>query len=1540
MLEDPKYRAKFPVTLSAPATAPCSAAYELVAGTAQPDVDYSPATGSLEFAVGEDTKEIVVDVREIYLGDPAAFKLRVTSPQGLTFARAEGDALIPGKSLHDLLHDTFTGANGSLFGHEPEIGGAWEDREETGAEVGPQLVSGMADFGKPWTDFPSGYVAPIVPVLSGAGTLSLKVKIDSFVVDPAPEANASSVSISMFRWDGPAASCELAFDLRTQTLRINGTGVVTPFDYAYTFPTGAPFEIELRYELETGWVGVYVDGVWIYSQLGTPDDGSFGGMDTVNIYTHGFTSLLFDELRVTQGGPGTTHEQVVTPVPEGYLADTFFGTGSLSNHNPEYGVARWEAWNANSPILDGNGALTFLESSEEISCDGMAGGGISVNAPTRVFVETKTLPAQGRFTFGLADSPTIGQSLTGAQVELDFDRQIASLISASATTEFPFPADWATSGPLNPSLYLGSGSDVAIVRFGDTYVGGIHLESAVGDMSNFKFFFRAENTPQLELDRIILVQTGSYDLVIPETVTNLFVDTFSATDGLLYSHLPDTGTAWEDGDGIGANAPTVVDGVVQWGKPWSQYPSGYGKFASAATTEGGTLSYKFRIESYELDAAHPTGEAVMYMEVFDDTYVGAGPNLTMDLRRNYITAAAPGTVTTNWTYDFSGLTSFDFELRYELETGWVGVYINDEWIYSRQGTPNQLGGANSLYIYMHGLTGLVFDNITVKQGGPDTVHEEAEVPPPLPTVYLNDTLTGSGTLVGHVPEKGSAWQSWEGTAPSLDTGLMDFSASGGTTLQAQVPAGITGSISRTQVMMPSGPTAGQLVIGLADAPMNGQSYSGAQLDLDFAARTLTIVGTYSSTTFPFPDGWASVSPVTIKMILGNNNASVLAYLGGQFVGIAQLESVISSQNNFKFFVAGSSTDAFIDRVLIEPGDAEEMNVPPGEAIVVRDTFTAADLTPISSHVGEVNARWTMLYGDEPQSVFISNNRLRRPTYVEDMANAGGERKFYLSSARLISGLGPGIKIEFDLIRHAIAYQYDFIALYKNGDNYGNADLLAQIGYNDVTTPGATTALPFPIQQNSTHRVKIKIEDANMEVYVDGSLIVSEVLGEEMSSFLAISMFDSGDATPSFSIDNFQVKGYAQLVAAPSTLPINDTFTDVNGTYVYDHTGESGVKWLMTQAAHDAATGDGFGLKVVNNALLTQGYYGNQRNVIPDATVPADTPYFVEFGVTFAAGTGNQANLTVYQAAGTTDNDINNASWMCQLVHSNSAGIGFFLGNVVQSSNLSMPDGTPQVVRCEFNGTNLVIKLNGAVVLTDNDAMYASLPGGHVGFAIEDPIAGGQMPLDYWKVEVLPVPLIRDNFTGAGVLTGRTPDVVSTGAYQDDTWYLGDAGGSGTIAAIEGGRLVTNSDGGAHWGFGAFLPLPGNPMDVYVETQMRFNTESGNTGFNAQLGLRRPGPSASGGVFIDFTKTDATTVTATFAASGTPARSYPDWGDFTVPDADNFVVRVEARGTELKLFLNGVVVLTVTLNAPSPAGGGVWIAGAPATFEYLEAGLLT
>lgn len=199
-------------------------------------------------------------------------------------------------------------------------------------------------------------------------------------------------------------------------------------------------------------------------------------------------------------------------------------------------------------------------------------------------------------------------------------------------------------------------------------------------------------------------------------------------------------------------------------------------------------------------------------------------------------------------------------------------------------------------------------------------------------------------------------------------------------------------------------------------------------------------------------------------------------------------------------------------------------------------------------------------------------------------------------------------------------------------------------------------------------------------------------------------------------------------------------------------------------------------------------------------------------------------------------------------------------------------------------------------------------------------------------------VLRDDFTGAGTLSGRSPDTLSTGPWQEDTWWLGDAGALGTIAKVQGGQLVTGADGGAHWSFGAGLPLPGNPLDVYLEARLRNNLQAGNTGFNAQMGVRRV-PGSGAGVFCDFYISDATTVTATFASNGTPSRSYPDSGDFTVADSSNFVARIEARGSILQLFLDGVMVLEVTLNAPMTTGGGVWISGNPATFEYLEAGTL-
>lgn len=871
MLEDPKYRATFPVTLSAPATAPCSAAYELVPGTAQPDVDYSPASGSLEFGVGEDTKEIVVDVREIYLGDPAAFKLRVTSPQGLTFARAEGDALIPGKSLHDLLHDTFTGVNGSLFGHQPEIGGAWEDRENAGTEIGPKLVNGMADFGRPWTDYPSGYVAPITPVLSGAGTLSLKVKIDSFEIDPAPEADASSVSISMFPWDGPGGNCELAFDLRTQTLRITGVGVATPFDFPYTFPVGTPFEIEMRYELETGWVGVYVDEVWIYSQQGTPDDGSFGGMDTLNLYTHGFTSLLFDELRVQQGGPGTTHEQVVTPVPEGYLADTFYGTGPLSSHSPEFGTGAWEDWNGTSPTLDGAGHLTFTATNAEVFCDGMTGAGIATNGPTRIFTEIMTLPAQGQFTIGVADAPTIGQSLTGAQVELDFDRQIVSLVSASATAEFPFAAGWETMSPLNLSMYLGTGYTSVLVWFGTTYVGSIQLESAVGDMSNFKFFFRAMNTPTLQLDRVILLPATAADMQVPGGPW--LSDTFTGT-GTIEGHLPEIGVnAWEQLNYTGTNMPQLSGGMLRFDDiaatskgiaiPASNMSGVYGVVADIGTV-GDTGDFTMGVASSPMSGQSYSGSQVR----IDFNSVDNGGNDVVKIISTY-GASTPVVMPTGWR----DLPTKRFEMRITTDATKVGAYLNGTLLveYDME-SPIGAPVGFKLFISTFEAYALTLDRIQIIPDG---------VPAPeITMLHTRDDFTAADTtlVLGQVPNITENNAAWRDGSVGPDGGFFRQNGTG----SAEVVEGTDpGSYSK-------------MAYAFLDLS------AGSSFKLEFALRS--VAGAVLATTDADGVGFGKVLGIELRCTDSGENvvARLDSYSGGGGVWSAMTHSNIGNSPGHEF----------------------------------------------------------------------------------------------------------------------------------------------------------------------------------------------------------------------------------------------------------------------------------------------------------------------------------------------------------------------------------------------------------------------------------------------------------------------------------------------------------------------------------------------------------------------------------------------------------------------------------------------------------------
>ncbi len=73
--------ATFSVSLTPAATRAVTASYQTVAGTATPDVDFTPASGTLTFAAGETSKEVTVNIiTDSIAEENETFSLRLTNP--------------------------------------------------------------------------------------------------------------------------------------------------------------------------------------------------------------------------------------------------------------------------------------------------------------------------------------------------------------------------------------------------------------------------------------------------------------------------------------------------------------------------------------------------------------------------------------------------------------------------------------------------------------------------------------------------------------------------------------------------------------------------------------------------------------------------------------------------------------------------------------------------------------------------------------------------------------------------------------------------------------------------------------------------------------------------------------------------------------------------------------------------------------------------------------------------------------------------------------------------------------------------------------------------------------------------------------------------------------------------------------------------------------------------------------------------------------------------------------------------------------------
>jgi hypothetical protein len=391
----------------------------------------------------------------------------------------------------------------------------------------------------------------------------------------------------------------------------------------------------------------------------------------------------------------------------------------------------------------------------------------------------------------------------------------------------------------------------------------------------------------------------------------------------------------------------------------------------------------------------------------------------------------------------------------------------------------------------------------------------------------------NGTAIG-LASKVQDTDYWEYVDNNAPEGLVS-------TYSAQVVVAATfypASVGYPVTRVPAGPPPPEP----PDAELIAIPYSGAvPLDSDLKWYTFIIVtpGEYTMSTLNSPD------PGDPCLALFNDAGELLAFNedfdDNNYLAQLNLELAAGQYYLGLAYYPGEAADGFELGGDPNPGDDLLLEVYAGPPAVVTplvvDGFEGGGVTPLASHEGEVNARWTMLFGDEPASVLVTGGVMRRPTYIEDGSNAGGERRFYLSSVDLNSGDDP-VRIEFVVRRYAVAYEYDFIAIYKNGDDYGNADLIAQIGYSEVLARGdegsVTAPISPPLAQNDSFAVKIIIDGASANIFIDDVPILTGRLGDDLplAGKLGFSLFDSGDSTPSFGIDDLNIWGPGTVLPPP------------------------------------------------------------------------------------------------------------------------------------------------------------------------------------------------------------------------------------------------------------------------------------------------------------------------------------------------------------------------------------------------------------------------
>lgn len=224
------------------------------------------------------------------------------------------------------------------------------------------------------------------------------------------------------------------------------------------------------------------------------------------------------------------------------------------------------------------------------------------------------------------------------------------------------------------------------------------------------------------------------------------------------------------------------------------------------------------------------------------------------------------------------------------------------------------------------------------------------------------------------------------------------------------------------------------------------------------------------------------------------------------------------------------------------------------------------------------------------------------------------------------------------------------------------------------------------------------------------------------------------------------------------LLLEDTFTDVDGTLLGNHSGETAAAWASNM---NFGSGDGNAdefivrsnrLRRVNFDDLV-GYAGGTALAYPPLSPDLDTVpnYDVTFQLRFDTGVVN-SELSLYHEA---DADPGNGERLASFVAGGLGRITSVGGGVFPFTFVDDQDYT---VRFSVRGDTAALYIDGALLDTKTGGWpHGTSPTGKFGLAMFDTGADSKVSVDNLSLESVAAEFYRDEFNGSGSLDGHTSD---------------------------------------------------------------------------------------------------------------------------------------------------------------------------------------